>query len=194
MDNNPKLFHCWRIVTQGVVPQQYHHKTLLLPLYIKEHQKQNIPCQRLKWKFTTVGCKNDCWTEITNGKTGWNKNEATRLMCTSFAPSSNPANIKKTFFKIGFPSDPYSHHYTSSEEDLMTVNISTICQKEYNICFVIFNQNSGFQTHSTLTRVDFELKSVGPAPWYELDRMFHAGFVAINGRYKLNNHHKIANC
>jgi hypothetical protein len=24
--------------------------------------------------------------------------------------------------------------------------------------------------------------------------MFHAGFVAINGRYKLNNHHKIANC
>jgi glutathione peroxidase-family protein len=85
-------------------------------------------------------------------------------MCPSFAPSSNPANIKKTFFKIGFPSNPYSHHYISSEEDLMTANISTICQKEYNMCFVIFNQNSGFQKHSTLTRVDFELKSVGPAP------------------------------
>ncbi len=46
----------------------------------------------------------------------------------------------------------------------MAVNISTICQKEYNMCFVIFNQNSGFQKHSTLTRVDLELKSVGPAP------------------------------
>jgi hypothetical protein len=123
-------------------------------------------------------------------KQKWGNTPNLPIICSKL----QSCKYQKDFLKIGFPSDPYSHHYTSSEEDLMTVNISTICQKEYNMCFVIFNQNSGFQKHSTLTRVDFELKSVGPAPWYELDRMFHAGFVAINGRYKLNNHHKIANC